>query len=65
MPDLYKTIKNVSERIYKEKGSKFIAIAFPCSSEENFKNKLNAIKKDYPSARHFCYAFRLGVDMKQ
>jgi len=64
MSDLYLTIKEHSEGMYKEKGSKFIAIAFPVFSEEEFKEKLRGIKKNYSTARHHCYAFRLGVDMK-
>lgn len=65
MTDSYKTIANPSEGIYKEKGSKFIAFASPVFSEEEFKEKLQQVKKDYHDARHHCYAFRLGVDMQQ
>lgn len=52
----------MSEGIYKEKGSKFIGIAFPIKSEEGFKIKLEEIKQKYNDARHFCYALALGVD---
>jgi len=61
--DTYKTIKVVSEGLYKEKGSKFIAIAFPIFSEEDFKEKLKNIKQEYHDARHHCYAYRLGANM--
>lgn len=65
MTDSYKTIANPSEGIFKEKGSKFIAFASPVFSEEEFKEKLQQVKKDYHDARHHCYAFRLGADMQQ
>lgn len=51
--------------MYKEKGSKFIAFAYPVFSEEEFKQQLHRLKKDYNDARHHCYAFRLGADLKQ
>jgi uncharacterized YigZ family protein len=58
---VYKTIAANSEGIYKEKGSKFIAIASSVYSEEEFKTFLNQVKKDYHDARHHCYAFKLGL----
>lgn len=61
MKDIYFTIKNSSEGIYKEKGSKFIAFAYPIYSEEEFKDHLAQLKKDYHDARHHCYAFRIGL----
>lgn len=61
MADSYFTIKTPSEGIYKEKGSKFIAFAYPIYSEEEFKEHLAQLKKDYHDARHHCYAFRLGL----
>jgi uncharacterized YigZ family protein len=65
MFDQYQTIAAPSEGIYKEKGSKFIAFATPVFSENEFKEKLQQLKKDYHDARHHCYAFRLGADLKQ
>tara|TARA_R110001592_G_scaffold125325_4_gene335237 strand:- start:132 stop:740 length:609 start_codon:yes stop_codon:yes gene_type:complete len=61
MADSYFTIKKPSEGIYKEKGSKFIAFAYPIYCEEEFKGHLAQLKKDYHDARHHCYAFRLGL----
>ena len=55
----YKTISTVSEGIYKEKGSKFIGIAFPVESEESFKVKLIELKKKYHDACHHCFALRI------
>jgi len=58
--DLYKTIDKISEGIYKEKGSKFISYAYPVSTEEEIKEKIANIKKQYYDARHHCYAYMLG-----
>lgn len=60
--DTYKTIKAPCEGIYKEKGSKFLAFAFPVTSETEIKNHVNSIKKEYYDARHHCYAYILGPD---
>lgn len=56
----YHTISTTSEGIYKEKGSKFIALAFPVHSEEEVKQHLAEVKKQYYDARHHCYAYILG-----
>jgi uncharacterized YigZ family protein len=61
----YKTITTKSEGIYKEKGSKFIGYAYPINSVEDFKTNLDALKKEHSSARHFCYAYRIGVGQNE
>jgi uncharacterized YigZ family protein len=60
--DTYLTIEKPSEGLYKDKGSKFLAYAFPVTSEPEIKTYLTEIKNQHPSARHHCYAFRLGAD---
>ncbi len=60
----FRTIAKPSEGLYKEKGSKFFGFAFPIRSEEDFKNRMSELKKEFHDARHHCYAFRLGADMK-
>jgi uncharacterized YigZ family protein len=60
MEDTYKTIAAVSEGLFKDKGSKFIAYAFPVTSEDQIKEIIQTIKKEHYSARHHCYAWRLG-----
>ncbi|OQX80439.1 MAG: YigZ family protein [Bacteroidetes bacterium 4484_249] len=60
--DTYKTIADVAEGQFKDKGSKFIAIAFPVGSEKEIKEKLSELKKKYHDARHHCYAYRIGYD---
>jgi uncharacterized YigZ family protein len=60
--DVYHMIKAPSEGLYKEKGSKFIALAFPVKTEEEVKLKLEEVRKEYHDARHHCYAWCLGHD---
>lgn len=60
--DTYKTLECLSEGLYREKGSKFIAIAIPVNSEEEIKDNLIALRKEYHDARHHCYAYILGYD---
>ncbi len=62
--DTYKTIAETSEGFYKEKGSKFIAYAYPVTSEEEIKAHIANLKKEYYDARHHCYAYMLGADKK-
>jgi len=62
MKDTFNTIAAPTLGEYKEKGSKFIAYAFPASTEEEWQQHLEVIKKEHPKSRHHCYAYRLGVD---
>ena len=59
-PDTYLTIKSFSEGLYKEKGSRFISLAYPVSDQEEIKSILAQVKKEHHSARHHCYAWMLG-----
>ena len=65
MADLYKTIENPSEGLYKEKGSKFLAFAYPVSTVEEINEKMAYLQKKFHDARHHCYAWRLGADMER
>jgi uncharacterized YigZ family protein len=60
----YKTIKGPTEGYYKEKGSKFISLAFPVDSDMEVKNKIEEARKKYFDARHHCYAFMIGPSKK-
>lgn len=60
--DIYKTLTAQSEGIFKDKGSKFIALAYPVSNEEEIKSILTQIKKQNHDATHYCYAYKLGFD---
>ena len=58
--DQYLSISAPSTGIYKDNGSKFLAFAYPVESEEQVKEHLAALRKEYFDARHHCYAYRLG-----
>jgi len=60
--DTYLTIAHPSEGVYKEKGSRFIAFAYPVLHEDEIKELLATIRKDHFSAKHCCYAWTLGVE---
>ena len=60
MEDKYFSITQNAEGIFKEKGSKFIGIAYSFDDEQKLKGILDLLKKEHPSARHFCYAYRIG-----
>ena len=60
--DQYKTIKNPSEGIYRDKGSKFLAFAYPFQKEEQLKEIIAKLKTEHPKANHHCYAYRLTPD---
>ena len=61
-PDYYHTIEKSSVADFKDRGSKFIAYAYPIADVAAFKEKLAALKKEHPKATHHCFAYRLGVD---
>ncbi len=61
-PDVYKTILNPSDGSYKEKGSKFLAFAFPVMDEDVIKKHIQDLRQKYYDARHHCYAWQLGLD---
>lgn len=58
--DTYKTINSPAEGLYKEKGSRFIAIAIPVSDQEAIKPIIDKIRKEHHEARHHCYAYMIG-----
>ena len=63
MEDTYKTIEKPSEEtLFKDRNSKFFGYAFPVLNEDDVKNALESLKKKHHSARHFCYAWQLGVE---
>jgi uncharacterized YigZ family protein len=62
MPDKFKTIQSKSEGVFKDKGSKFLAFAFPVENELQINQHRAELKKKYFDARHQVYAFCLGAD---
>jgi uncharacterized YigZ family protein len=60
--NFYQSIKKQSVAEFKDRGSRFIAYAFPVSSAEGFKKRLKELKEEHPKAAHHCFAYRLGRD---
>ena len=61
--DTYKTIDVAKgDALYKEKGSKFIGYIFPVTSEDEIKECIESVKKKHHTARHWCYAWQLGIE---
>lgn len=58
----YTTISQNGQAEFRDRGSRFIAYAFPLSDQADFKEKLSALKKEHPKAVHHCFAYRLGLD---
>ncbi|MER0439309.1 YigZ family protein [Emticicia sp. W12TSBA100-4] len=60
--DTYKTIKVPVEGLFKDRGSKFLAYAYPIEHENEVKPLVENLKKEHFKAVHHCYAYRLGLD---
>jgi uncharacterized YigZ family protein len=58
--DSYQTIAKTAEGLFKDRGSKFLAMAYPVIKENEIKPILQNIKELHPKAVHFCYAYRIG-----
>jgi uncharacterized YigZ family protein len=63
--DSYLTIEGPATGIFKDKGSRFLAYAWPVVSEAEVKTLVDKYKKEYFDARHHCYAYRLGPEALQ
>ena len=60
--DTYNTILKPSpEVLFKDKNSKFYGYVFPVIDEEDVKYRIAELKKLHHSARHWCYAYQIGV----
>jgi uncharacterized YigZ family protein len=60
----YRTIAKPAEGLYKEKGSRFLAFAYPVTSESDIKDHVSWLQKKYFDARHHCFAWMMGVQKK-
>jgi len=58
----YKTLDKPHTAEFKDRGSKFLAFAYPVFSQVDIKERLQQLKKEHPKANHHCYAWRLGTD---
>ena len=62
LSDYYYTIERPGSAEFKDRGSKFIAYAFPIADVADFKKQLKRLKDEHPKAAHHCFAYRLGTD---
>jgi uncharacterized YigZ family protein len=60
--DTYRTIESPTEGLFRDKGSKFLAFAYPLFSEAELKPILLKLRAEHAKANHFCYAYRLSPD---
>ena len=58
--DAYKSIASRADGLFKDNGSRFIALAYPVETEDEVREIVAGLKKEYHDARHHCYAYRLG-----
>lgn len=58
----YYTIEKPALAEYKDRGSRFLAYAYPIQTPEEFKKQLKILKDEHPKAAHHCFAYRLGTD---
>ncbi|OAM29101.1 MULTISPECIES: YigZ family protein [Eikenella] len=58
----YRTLAEPGQAEFKDKGSRFIAFAYPVRTVAEVKNHVDALRQEHHKARHWCYAYRLGTD---
>lgn len=58
----FKTIGTSVETEFKDRGSRFIGMAFHINSKESIAEKLEILKEAHPKSRHVCYAYVLGTE---
>ena len=61
----YQTLKSPIQAEFKDKGSRFLVFAYPVQTAEQVKKHVDDLRQEHHKARHWCYAYRLGVDGNQ
>ena len=61
----YRTLKSPVQAEFKDKGSRFLAFAYPVQTAEQVKKHVDDLRQEHHKARHWCYVYRLGVDGNQ
>lgn len=61
-PSFYNTVLQPAMAEFKDRGSKFLAYTFPIETTDDFKERLQELKKEHPKAVHHCFAYRIGTD---
>lgn len=65
MSDFFKTVKGVSQGLYKEKMSKFISWVEPVQSADEAKAVIKRYTNEYHDARHVCWAYMIGTERNE
>lgn len=60
--DTYRTIQQPAEGLFRDRGSKFLAFAYPISAEGEIKLIVAQLKAEHPKANHHCWAMRFTAD---
>ena len=60
--DTYRTIEAPVEGIFRDRGSKFLAYAYPIISDQDIKTIIANLKQEHPKANHHCWAMRWSTD---
>lgn len=61
----FKTIQAPSEGQFRDRGSRFLAFAFPVHDEDEVKELLAALQKKYFDSRHQGYAYMIGPERQR
>ena len=65
MSDFFKTMKGISQGLYKEKMSKFISFAEPVQSADEAKAVIKKYQNQYHDARHVCWSYMIGTERNE
>src|SRR6185312_5524542 len=57
----YTTISGTGTGDFRDRGSKFLAYAYPIQTPQDVRDYLHELKKEHPKAAHHCYAYRIGT----
>ena len=60
MQEHFLTILKASTAEFRDRGSRFLAFAYPVNSINDFKKTLASLKEEHPKATHHCFGYRFG-----
>lgn len=63
--DTFQTLTQPAEGQFRDRGSRFLAFAYPIRTETEAKKCLDTLRHEHSKANHHCYAYRLGLDKNQ
>lgn len=60
MTNSFQTLSHPTHFLYEEKRSRFLAFIWPIASKEEGFVHFESLKREYPDARHHCWAYVIG-----